>query len=780
MSGDEDWEGYDLEIYLYEDRFGVDANVYLGTLENIVPFQVYTVSESVPAEWRTCDPAELYFYGYYDLTSSFESCRFVPENILEDAGCGAVTSPAEGDVVELAMNTITWTLDDEVWDGWNVELYLYQELSLWPDPYWYLGDALATSHELSVDLGALGVSTSADSTWYVAVYWRFGYVFTSQALPESGRFTLDDVLESICDLSVTWDSGVNLDCCASDGSLRNDLCRLSLADVSLDVVDFALDVPYNATMPCLLTAGVNVTGEVTLVYQDSDEVVTYHTAVSVSESLDFDLRTLDYSKTFQVVDLADLAFPGPAVSGLVNAILAMECTADGISAVASIQGSALIAGYQVAEQTQEVYRYEAISWPDLDAEPTSAPTAPGPTAEPTAAPTAAPTASDTEEEEDDGGVEEATTWSVLVTLTFAELMLADWTDDLTSELLEGISQDLVVALDRVELLSLVEGSVIAQIQINGFTDQIEAASVNISDFSFSLDFGAVQADVGAPIETLLASSQQQGDHYYPEDGSNNIGWIIGGTVVGLLIVGYCYYVNAKPPEKEKEFGGDSIKRNKQKYTVDSDSDPDSDTDVKPGEVAIAMPPQPDSDMSSSDEDEMVELVEVEAAPPPPGADDDTSSDEEDVTPVAPAPQPGTDSDSSSDEEDKAQVAASPQPVEESDSSESEIEEIKSVAKPKIQLVSARKSWIAKKPDQQLSFEEDDIIRVIKVTGKWDLGCLFLSDTYPIDNKARYFPSNYVTELDEEDTEEACMAHKEREEYYRRMRDESDSSDSDSD
>ena len=392
VSGDEDWEGYDLEIYLYEDRFGVDANVYLGTLENIVPFQVYTVSESVPAEWRTCDPAELYFYGYYDLTSSFESCRFVPENILEDAGCGAVTSPAEGDVVELAMNTITWTLDDEVWDGWNVELYLYQELSLWPDPYWYLGDALATSHELSVDLGALGVSTSADSTWYVAVYWRFGYVFTSQALPESGRFTLDDVLESICDLSVTWDSGVNLDCCASDGSLRNDLCRLSLADVSLDVVDFALDVPYNATMPCLLTAGVNVTGEVTLVYQDSDEVVTYHTAVSVSESLDFDLRTLDYSKTFQVVDLADLAFPGPAVSGLVNAILAMECTADGISAVASIQGSALIAGYQVAEQTQEVYRYEAISWPDLDAEPTSAPTAPGPTAEPTAAPTAAPTA----------------------------------------------------------------------------------------------------------------------------------------------------------------------------------------------------------------------------------------------------------------------------------------------------------------------------------------------------------------------------------------------------
>ena len=78
-------------------------------------------------------------------------------------------------------------------------------------------------------------------------------------------------------------------------------------------------------------------------------------------------------------------------------------------------------------------------------------------------------------------------------------------------------------------------------------------------------------------------------------------------------------------------------------------------------------------------------------------------------------------------------------------------------KKKLQLVETTKSWTALKPEQQLSFDEGDIIRVIRNTGKWHLGLLYLSDTHVLGNKPKYFPSNYVTAVDPDHYPELVQA-----------------------
>ena len=68
----------------------------------------------------------------------------------------------------------------------------------------------------------------------------------------------------------------------------------------------------------------------------------------------------------------------------------------------------------------------------------------------------------------------------------------------------------------------------------------------------------------------------------------------------------------------------------------------------------------------------------------------------------------------------------------------------------IQLVETKKAWEASDPERQLSFGDGDIIQVVKSTGKWHLGKLFLSDIHPITDKVMYYPSNYVREVGPED------------------------------
>ena len=65
-----------------------------------------------------------------------------------------------------------------------------------------------------------------------------------------------------------------------------------------------------------------------------------------------------------------------------------------------------------------------------------------------------------------------------------------------------------------------------------------------------------------------------------------------------------------------------------------------------------------------------------------------------------------------------------------------------VLKRKNTIMIARASFKGKK-DKHMSFEKGDLIEVIKETGKWDLGILKQSKTYPITGKKLYFPHNYV-------------------------------------
>ena len=80
-------------------------------------------------------------------------------------------------------------------------------------------------------------------------------------------------------------------------------------------------------------------------------------------------------------------------------------------------------------------------------------------------------------------------------------------------------------------------------------------------------------------------------------------------------------------------------------------------------------------------------------------------------------------------------------------------------KSSLKLVRAKRAWECKIPEQQLSFGRGDIIRYIKSKGNWHLGVLLISDTYPVTKKARYYPSNLFTPLNEEDTLQAWRKYK---------------------
>lgn len=115
------------------------------------------------------------------------------------------------------------------------------------------------------------------------------------------------------------------------------------------------------------------------------------------------------------------------------------------------------------------------------------------------------------------------------------------------------------------------------------------------------------------------------------------------------------------------------------------------------------------------------------------------------TPLAPAEDSDSDSDSDSPRmEEKEIIAQAPSSSEAAS----------------LTLVKTIKARVVDKPNQ-LSFDKGDTIRVVKATGKWDLGVLFLSDTYPISKKAMYFPANFVTALTAEETADANNEREER-------------------
>ena len=189
--------------------------------------------------------------------------------------------------------------------------------------------------------------------------------------------------------------------------------------------------------------------------------------------------------------------------------------------------------------------------------------------------------------------------------------------------------------------------------------------------------------------------------------------------------------------------------------------------------------------------ELMSMGENQKDPCPPPEGSDTDEDESDskehsviathtVNPQPPSPPEDTDSSSGSDSDQNPVRASPPLELDLSSDSSSSDDEANDAPRNNIQLVETRKAWQANKPEHQMSFGEGDIIRVVKETGKWDLGVLFLSDAHEITNKAKYYPANFVTKVDVEDMAELLQARKERDqaakEREERKSQETDSSD----
>ena len=167
----------------------------------------------------------------------------------------------------------------------------------------------------------------------------------------------------------------------------------------------------------------------------------------------------------------------------------------------------------------------------------------------------------------------------------------------------------------------------------------------------------------------------------------------------------------------------------------------SDSDDERLELKVAAPKMPPSDSSDSDTDEKAPCKGSHPAPPSDESSDSSADSSEPVRSIRLLRAPPAEA--SLSDEDSDSVSSVEPPV------------------PRIWLVEARKTWTASDQKKQLSFDEGDIIQVLKTPSKWHLGRLYLSDNHPITGQARYFPSNFVKPVSMEDLETLIQVRAER-------------------
>lgn len=275
---DEGWDGYELDVYMYQKAWGFDNHIFIGTVTEYVAFQIYEIETYVPDEWVTCDPEDLYLQVYYNILYSYESCKFLPQNIHDALECDStsITNPGEGELIQMegGPQDVHWNLQSpDAWSGWNLEFYLYHKLSFCPDPYWLLGDTLATDLIMSWNPSDLQLNTNQSAEFYITAFWRDSWVglltFESATSPQ---FHFVDDHEYQCRISID-STAIDLSCCASNGDTSNDLCRLSPGALSIEVVDLYVDVPYNPDDPCLADISISTIISVIYISQEDGGVV---------------------------------------------------------------------------------------------------------------------------------------------------------------------------------------------------------------------------------------------------------------------------------------------------------------------------------------------------------------------------------------------------------------------------------------------------------------------------------------------------------------------------
>ena len=234
-------------------------------------------------------------------------------------------------------------------------------------------------------------------------------------------------------------------------------------------------------------------------------------------------------------------------------------------------------------------------------------------------------------------------------------------------------------------------------------------------------------------------------------------------------------VQAAPPVSENSEDDDKSTSSSERFVSPPPMKPPSPADVSDSDSdseQYMMKENLKDSANSNDDSDSVEFDERIASPPP--AKQPIPPEESDTTPepsmleIKQANKGPASSQNlkTSDKEPVNTAHVLMSPPAEASSSDEESDSVSAVRPvPRIRLVEARKSWTASDQKKQLSFDEGDIIQVLKTPSKWHLGSLYLSDNHPITGQARYFPSNFVQPVSMEDMEALIQARAERDRHH---------------
>lgn len=393
-----DYEGDDVDVKLYQDvAYSFDESYVITSISSLQANVIYEMNVTIPSGFKSCSPEELYFYLDGPGFSNVQSCSFIPDHGLMPDTCNAITSPLAGDVVPMSGTDITWHLDPTAkWGNKSMQLYLYKDVYLFFDPYWMVGEDLATTETMLMNANDMGIQTTTESNWYIAGYYRtpafFGLLSYSSLAMEGGRFTLNDDSSSNYYRIKQCDNKYTVTTCDSvDGAVANDFCRFVAGDFIADLAD--VDISIGALQTCSTNVRVSMNMMTIFYYLDGDTMQKTVHNIPMNETFPLDLNSVvSYEKTVLSLDVVSLVNPAlsAVVSGTIEGKIVASCIDNALSISFTIGGAVSIATVEVVGKDLTVYTEELIDLSPLNTELSSPCTSPTPTPAPTPTPTPTP------------------------------------------------------------------------------------------------------------------------------------------------------------------------------------------------------------------------------------------------------------------------------------------------------------------------------------------------------------------------------------------------------
>eukprot|EP00808_Paulinella_micropora_P006534 g17887.t1 len=265
----ENMNGYDVPVWVYQDKWGPDAWGEITRFRPTSNFFTKSIQAKIPDTLRSCDPKQQ-FYFYMDYPSKKTSCMFAPtKNYKGPWKCDEIVYPTGGITLPLAPSKVDWTLNDEdSWNGYRLEVYLYRETAYWLDSWYYVDATEAIFKNISYDLSTLDISTTPEANWYASLSYRKWYLF-SIPVDTSDHFKINDGNrnDSICNFLANPDS-FDLVCCYAPHT-TSDKCRLSTGtDVQFEIAGLKLSLEYQKDM-CL--SAITLAGTIVVQYMADEK-----------------------------------------------------------------------------------------------------------------------------------------------------------------------------------------------------------------------------------------------------------------------------------------------------------------------------------------------------------------------------------------------------------------------------------------------------------------------------------------------------------------------------